>query len=161
MKRDLSLKHITCNKCKTILTLPKEVNRTHEEMKQYSIIRHVSKPQVIDKESKQLREMTEIENKEHLERIDKILSKHLADVKKSHPNNTWSVVKIKHDEFEIHHQIQPEIIYAEYQQKEETRKTSEIDKKIVEVNVAYCPTCKTEAFRAEFVINRKTGDGGN
>lgn len=88
-----NLKSIQCGDCNLKYTIPAEHNNIHHEMRIHKKIIHGHKPQVIDKNTKDLRDMNEKELQEHLDRVKVIVNKQLQEEQKTIPHNKINVVE--------------------------------------------------------------------
>lgn len=144
MKHDL--KHLHCNTeaggCGLVYTIPKEHNSKHEEMRQHKRLSHGYKPQLIDKQSKDLRDMTETEHKAHLDHIKDVVDKHVKEIQKTIPHNTITVKEVVINGV-IYHDLEIDPVYAKMEselKKLESAEDGSINKMVSQVLVK-CPKC--------------------
>lgn len=131
----IPIKSLTCE-CGTLCTIPREYNPIYDEFKSFQVIRKQENPQVIDKDTKELRDMNKSEKFKYKQSLDTMMETLISKIKLSHKHNEFSYfsrITNGHIDYEI--------------------LCTPLDA-ILDIDVGYCdvycPVCNSKLYQAVF-----------
>lgn len=128
----ISLKSLTC-KCGLMCTSPKEINSIYDEFKTVLKISKIKNVQVIDKDTKELRDMTLDEKQNHIIQIQQTVEELRKEAQKGFEKNILTIIKTNETDHILEFEIQTEPIDA-------------IVKKEGNTTLLLCPACENMLY---------------
>lgn len=108
MTNKINLKSIECE-CGQLCTSPQTHNEISKEFENFQILKHEKRPEVIDNDT--LRKMNDLEQKEHLSRVENIVNSKHKEIVKRYPLNKFTISK-EVTETHIIHTVKCELVEA-------------------------------------------------